>query len=109
MVSEEELWDLKTLKATRTAVALIHSVDRCPQCPTEFDAIWRLVGKDQEDVAEMMARLAASMVDDLASLHHTPDKANQARAALLHTYAGSHLIDIHYCHEGHTGCAAVAE
>ena len=69
-VVSEQVWKrLKVLQAIERAVRMIHSVDKCPQCPTSFTELWKQAGEDQRYVANTMACLAASMVDQLAEGH----------------------------------------
>ncbi|TDC96029.1 hypothetical protein [Actinomadura sp. 7K507] len=104
VVSEEELNDLHWLAATRTTVRLIHSVDRCPECPSSFQEVWKEAGSSQPLVALTMATMAANMLAEIAGLHATSDKANEARTNTLLTHTGAMLIDGHPCTGGHTDC-----
>jgi hypothetical protein len=107
VVTEQELQDLKELKAARLAVRMIHSLDGCPECPGSFQELWNVPSNEQRYTAEMLACFAASMVDRVAGVHKCSDTAeavNEARLDTLHLYAGMFLTHAHGCSEGHTGC-----
>jgi hypothetical protein len=107
IVTEQELQDLKTLKASRHAVRLIHSLDGCPECPETFNDLWEEASNEEPYTAQMLACFAASMVDSVAGLHKSSkvsEAVNEARLDTLHGYAGMLLTHSHGCTEGHTGC-----
>ncbi|MER6810755.1 hypothetical protein ABT299_15880 [Spirillospora sp. NPDC000708] len=108
VVTEQELEDLKELKAVRLALRMIHSLDRCPRCTESFQELWKDRSNGEWYTAQALAWFAASMVDDVAELHKSSDAveaANEARLNTLHEYAGLFLTHAHGCTDGHTGCA----
>jgi hypothetical protein len=109
VISEQELKKLKLLAATELAVRIIHSIDGCPECPETFGELWEQAGSEQAYVAQTVACLAACMVDDVAELHRSSNKVNDVRVSTLLSYAGSHLMEMHLCREGHTGCIPASE
>lgn len=91
------------MRSVRAALELIHSSDQCPKCPATFQQLWDKLEEGPgapplSFVVEVLAYIAATMVDDLGELELPEDPAEKferARMRVLHRYAGEFLLDLH--------------